>query len=112
MPERDSDFIVASLERVARVEERLEMFEKQLSRLELAITDQTRELKDFVAVTVNGRFKEIDGKYALVRGIVLGACGIVLTAFFAAVVASFIGTQVNKPTLPQPYTIQPRSLIR
>jgi hypothetical protein len=108
--DRDSEIVARALERVTRVEERIDQFKEQITRVELAITDQTREIKDFVAVTVNGRFKELDGKYALVRGIVLGACAMILTAFFAAVVASFIGAQMTKPTLPQPYSIQPRSL--
>ena len=86
------------------------MLAKQLARLDEDIGDHVADLKDFVRTTINGRIKEIDAKYILVRGIVLGACGIVLIAFMGAVVAWFVGAPVRPiPTLPQPYTIQPRT---
>lgn len=107
-------------QRLARAEERLEYVTKRIDNLEEDIRDRLDErftdlkariVASEMAVTsvINGRIKELDAKYLLVRGIVLGACSIVLVAFMGAVVAHFVGAQLRPPTLPQPYTIQPRT---
>jgi uncharacterized membrane protein YqgA involved in biofilm formation len=101
---------------LARIEERMDALGKRLDRLEDSITDQFAVAEQSMRFTINGRIKEVelkaakvDGQNAIVRAVVFGMCGIVLTAFLGIVVAYFIGIPGRGiPTLPQPFTVQPK----
>lgn len=117
-------------ERVARLEERVELLSKHVDALAEDLRDRLDErfadlktrmiavdesMKERIEATekalretINGRIKDLDGKYILVKVLVFAFCGMVLSGFAAAVIASFAGSPLRAPTLPQPYTISPR----
>lgn len=91
-----------------RLDEKIANLERAIAALDRAAKERVDALEARLTSTINGRIEKLDNKYILTKAVVMTACTMVLTAFFAAVVATFVGAPLRLPTLPQPATVQPK----